>query len=301
MRANAPNYACQDESASDDAEDEEGAQEEREAEEEAADFAALDALTGDDDFRSGGQVKDVRSGGQVPSIASSTDAEAMAHSQTLISTFEAAMVALKNCGATSAVANLANEIRKERRRTRAIGNDGPDVLVALARQRDAEEARDRQHRLRLAEDKKRTFTASKLNEQVKAANELLKNKLEVLHAESVLEARHAIKTYSLEELDQGRSRGGAGPGRKRRLAILDRMAHVGEGLSAAQRNDFGWWKDNWDLKMLEEHGDGWPALFAGWIQRVLDDFQAGIANAFSLFVNAETRRHFDGVPGLRVP
>ena len=53
--------------------------------------------------------------------------------------------------------------------------------------------------------------------------------------------------------------------------------------------------------MLEEHGEDWPAVFAGWVQRVLDDTEAGIVNAFSLFVHAETRRCFDGVPGLRVP
>ena len=53
--------------------------------------------------------------------------------------------------------------------------------------------------------------------------------------------------------------------------------------------------------MLEEHGEDWPSVFAVWVQRVLDDTEAGIVNAFFLFVHAETRRCFDGVPGLRVP
>ena len=61
------------------------------------------------------------------------------------------------------------------------------------------------------------MTAAKINEQVKAANDLLKKrKLEIMHAESVLEAKHAIKTYSLEDLGQGRSRGIGAAARKRR-------------------------------------------------------------------------------------
>ena len=122
-----------------------------------------------------------------------------------------------------------------------------------------------------------------------------------MHAEIVLEEKYAIKTYSLEDLGQGRSRGGGAAARKRRLEVLDRLARLGQGLSPAQRNDFSWWKDEWDTKMLEQHGEDWPAVFAGWVQRVLDDTEAGMVNAFSLFVHAETRRCFDGVPGLRVP
>ena len=182
-------------------------------------------------------------------------------------------------------------------------------MFALAWQRDEEEARVRKRRLLLEEDEKRTLTAAKIKEQVKAANDLLKKrKLEIMHAESVLEAKYAIKTYSLEDLGQGRSRGIGAAARKRRadarkcrLAVLDRLARLGQGLSPAQRNDFSWWKEEWDAKMLEEHGEDWPAVFAGWVQRVLDDNEAGMVNAFSHFVHAETRRCFDGVPGLRVP
>ena len=122
-----------------------------------------------------------------------------------------------------------------------------------------------------------------------------------MHLEGVVEAKHAIKTYSLEDLGQGRSRGGGAIARKRRLEVLDRLARLGRGLSPAQRNDFSWWKDAWDAKMLEHHGEVWPEVFAGWVQRVLDDNEAGVVNAFSLFVHAETRRWFDGEPGLRVP
>ena len=43
------------------------------------------------------------------------------------------MESLKAVGAQRAVVQLEYEIRKERRKIRAIGRDDPDVLLALAR------------------------------------------------------------------------------------------------------------------------------------------------------------------------
>ena len=48
-------------------------------------------------------------------------------------------------------------------------------------------------------------------------------------------------------------------------------------------------------------GDSWSETFMGWMQRLLGENEAGIGNTFSVFVHNETRRCFDGVPGLRVP
>ena len=122
-----------------------------------------------------------------------------------------------------------------------------------------------------------------------------------MKAEAVLEAKHAIKQYSLEELGKGRRRGGGVAAKKRRWEVLDRLARLGQGLSPEQRNDFGWFKEAWDARMLEEHGDSWPETFMGWMQGLLGKNEAGVGNAFSVFVHNETRRCFDGVPGLRVP
>ena len=296
-------YEQEGEEASDDAEDEESADEENEEDEEAADLAALVEISGHD-VRSSehGDVEDFRSGGEAPSIASATEADALTRSQTLISVFEAVMESLKEVGAQGAVAHMANEIQKERRRARAIGKEDPDVLFALARQRDQEEAQERRRRLLLSEDKKRALTAANIYEEAKATNERLKKrKQELAHLEDVLEAKHSIKTCSLEDSGKGRSRGGAAAARKRRLHVLDRLARLGQGLSPAQRNDFSWWKDAWDATMCQQHGGYWPEVFAGWVQRLLEENEAGAGNVFSLFVHAETRRCFDGVPGLRVP
>ena len=42
----------------------------------------------------------------------------------------------------------------------------------------------------------------------------------------------------------------------------------------------------------------WASLFAGWMQKVLDDERS---NAFSLFVHNETCRVFHGTVALQVP
>ena len=212
------------------------------------------------------------------------------------------METLKGVGAQSSVVNLANEIRKERRRMRNISRDDPEVMGALARQRDAEYARAREQRWRLEEEKKRTLTAVQINKQIQEARDVLKKRrLEVLNLETTLETKSAIKTFSLEDLGYGCSRGAGAVHKKRRCEVLDRLARLGQGLSAAQKNDFSWWKAAWDAQMLEHHGAEWPKMFAGWVQKIMNDHEAGVANAFSLFVNTETRRCFDGAPALRIP
>ena len=143
------------------------------------------------------------------------------------------------------------------------------------------------------------LTAARLKEQAL----LKKRKQEIADAEELLETRHAMKTYSLDDLGQGGARGRGGPSqaKKRRIEVLTRLAHIGHGVSPEQKNDFSWWKAAWDEHMLAHHGDAWAGVFAGWVQQILNDCDAGTKNAFSLFVHAEARRCFDGVLASRVP
>ena len=155
----------------------------------------------------------------------------------------------------------------------------------------------------MQEDKKRALTAAKLNEEAKVATALLKKrKREIEDAEDVLHAKHASNKFTAEELGKGATtKRCLDVAKKRRWGVLDRLARLGQGLSPAQRNDFKWFKEAWDARMLQEHGDNWPELFMGWMQRLLGENVDGVANAFSVFVHRETRRCFDGVPALRVP
>ena len=60
----------------------------------------------------------------------------------------------------------------------------------------------------------------------------------------------------------------------------------------AQRNDWKWFKETWDSKMCEEHHLNWGGVFAEWTQQVVDNVTDGMPNAFSVFMEAETRRNF---------
>ena len=107
------------------------------------------------------------------------------------------------------------------------------------------------------------FEKAKENEKAKDK----KRKRGIEDAELVLETKHAIGAVA----------------KKNRLEVLDRLARLGQGLSPAQRNDFKWFKEAWDARMLQGHGDNWPELFMGWTQRLLGENEAGHGNAFSVF------------------
>ena len=98
---------------------------------------------------------------------------------------------------------------------RAFSREDPEVLLALAQRRDHEEAQERQRQQTIAVANARTLTAAKLRQEIKDNQEILKKrKREILDAECLLEMKHAMKTYSLVDLGDGRSCGGKASGQK---------------------------------------------------------------------------------------
>ena len=86
--------------------------------------------------------------GETPAVAgqvavSAVAAEQIAYHAQLISTFETAISSLKDVGAMKAVINLENDIIKERRRIRSLGREDDDVMLALQRQGEEDDARER--------------------------------------------------------------------------------------------------------------------------------------------------------------
>ena len=86
-----------------------------------------------------------------------------------------------------------------------------------------------------------------------------------------------------------------------RYEVLDRMAKLGTGLTPSQKNDWAWFREAWDEKMCDEHAQEWGGTFSQWMQQILDDLSDGVANAFSMFMYDETKRHFSKTPMLVVP
>ena len=60
-----------------------------------------------------------------------------------------------------------------------------------------------------------------------------------------------MKMFPLEVLCANDSKAGGAASRKNRVEVLDRVARHGAGLSAAQQNDFDWWKKAWDNAMVD--------------------------------------------------
>lgn len=229
-------------------------------------------------------------------------AEDQQRSQSLIHALTQSLETLREVGAVACVANLENEIRKERRRVRALASEEPAVAAALAKRRDEEQLSHLQRQREVAIMNRKREAACAVQKELMAASDLLrKRKAEMMAHEKMLESRHAIKTFSVDLLGQGCANAGGIQARRRRHEVLDRMAKLGSGLSAPQRNDWEWFKLAWDEKMKNDHGENWGKVFAGQMQRILDDSGGASSNVFSLFVNSETTRCFEGVLALQVP
>ncbi len=185
---------------------------------------------------------------------------------------------------------------------RARSRTDADVALALARLNDARAAEERKRRRLIDEAASRREALDELNgEAAVAAKKLRASNKAIAEAEKVVEAKHALKSLTVEQLGAGKKNCGGAAGKKKRGEVLDRMARHGTGLSAPQRNDFAWFKDAWDTAMLGDHGADWARTFAELMQRLLNDIQHGSGNAFSMFAHSETHRKFATEVALVVP
>ena len=229
-------------------------------------------------------------------------AETLDNSKALVAAYEQAIDVLKSVGAVGAMQQLHQEKHKELRRQRLAAKESPAVAAALADLKEAKAIEERQQRLAIQDANRQEKELKRLRQESQDAQALLaKKKKEFLTLESALVTRHALKRYSPETLGQGKPRSGGATARKMRFEVLDRLSKLGTGLTGAQRNDWAWFREAWDAKMCAEHGVDWGGIFAGWIQKVLDDLMDGVSNALSVFVHEETSRCFGDMEMLAIP
>ena len=232
----------------------------------------------------------------------SNESDQLHNAKERLTSLRSALDILKPLGAARCVTALENDVRKEQRRLRALSTENPQVALSLARARDEAAQVFLEDKRRLDELKKRTITRKQLQVDINEQKlKLKKMKQDVHDMETLLETRHAIQNFTVETLGQGSANGGGPSGRKRRLAVLDRLRHLGTGLSSAQLGDFNFFKEEWDSKMLQTHTANWGSVFAGWIQGVIEKTMHGTPNAASLFVHAETVRVLHSSRTLSLP
>ena len=71
-------------------------------------------------------------------------------------------------------------------------------------------------------------------------------------------------------------------------------------MSAQQKNDWQWFKREWDAKMAETHNKAWGAEFAEIANGLLEKLKAGNESAVSDFMYNETIRVLSEVPTLQL-
>ena len=216
-----------------------------------------------------------------------------------INAIEAHLEGLRSIGLTKGVQVLEDQLAKYRRRLRNIMADKPAVLDTFYQQRKAEAERRLECERICDERKERQREAQKaIADRDAAVADLKIKRQKIQELESLGACKHAVKTFTPEDLGKGSDNAGGPKARKNRFEVLDRLARIKAGLSAGQKNDWPWFKDAWDKDMVKQHGADWAKVFSQWIQGVLDDERS---NAFSIFVYSETCRVFKGTAALQVP
>lgn len=195
---------------------------------------------------------------------------------------------------------LSRAIHDEERKARGRLQTDPVVAQALEQKRTAEDAEISKQRKALKQQMQAAADAKQTQREAKQAQTQLQQvRAQLREAQNLKATKDALKSYTPEMLGHGRRGGGVVAHRSRRQEVLDRLASQGS-LTAAQRNDWQWFKDEWDSKMAEIHGELWGQKFAEIAQGLLAQMENGSQSAVSLFMYAETRRVLCNVPVLRL-
>ena len=196
-------------------------------------------------------------------VQSASQADAAHQSQITIAALEANLNSLRAVGSLRAAQCIEFELQKEMRKRRQLVKESPAVAEtfldlrwaaeqeALAKRRCLEQAKDR---------KKEADKAIAVRDA--AVAELRRTKRSLQELENTRECRHALKNFSLEALGAGSANAGGARAKKNRFEVLDRLSRQKAGLSAGQKNDWAWFKEEWDKAMVSEHKSNWARVFA---------------------------------------
>ena len=257
-----------------------------------------DDLLADEEEATGSLVQAEDAQNQEPLSAEAADASA-AHGARM-DALRQALDVVASLNDPSLTMTLQRAMHTAERSERLRLSSAPAVAGAMMRQRDLQEQRLREERRELKErmDEERAAKALKTEMKENEAK-LAKAKKQLKDAQSVAESFEAIKSFSPEMLGDGKKGGGTAQHRKARMEVLDRLGTHGT-VSAQQRNDWQWFKEEWDKEMSAQKGETWGATFAEAVQSVMLDLRSGKSSAVSEFMYTETKRVLSHVPVLRV-
>jgi hypothetical protein len=209
---------------------------------------------------------------------------------------------MESIGDHSTSMALSRTMHDEARRARGSQQRDPTIAQALQAQLQSERDADAQSRAAAADAAKLAAeTALQKRKSASAEKALQAVRKKLSDAISMQQCADAIKNFSPEVLGNGKSRGGPLECRKSRLEVMERLASRGAEMSAQEKNDWQWFKTEWDTKMASEYDRDWGMQFAQWMQELADKLADGSVAAIVEFMYNETKRVLATVLVLRVP
>ncbi len=269
-----------------------------------------DADGGDDedgppDLRDGGDDADgppalpLRDGGDA--ALGVAQADALSEQSSRITALQQAIDGLEANGLSSAAGALQRALHEEHRASVGTHATDPGVANALRQNLAREEQDVATQRKRMRQE----MAAAKAAKRAKAEAKEMQSRVVVARrklrdAEEMQEMRDAVKTFTPAMLGAGLPHAGGVAHRKRRRDVLSRLAAKGDPFSGQGRNDWAWFLEAWDAKMVEEHGREWGQKFAEQMQHLSESLAAGSTSAVADFMVSETARVLHDVSRLQV-
>ena len=230
-------------------------------------------------------------------------AKAAAELHDRLAKYEQARKLLESLGDLSGSMALARTMHAEKRK--ATGRHQPDLAIAqaLTQQLADEFEEDARKRIEYAKAREAQAEATKAKkEAMDAKRQTAATRARLKEAHTFLECAAACKKYSPRMLGEGFKDGGPKQCRELRFEVLDRLlAQSRDALTPQQKNDWQWFKREWDAKMGAEYNKTWGSRFAGIVQHLLSELADGKTSAVADFMHNETVRVLSSVPVLKLP
>lgn len=222
-----------------------------------------------------------------------------AHART-VDSLKAALHIVDELNHPSLSVTLMRAIHDEVRRARAVQKGSPAVARALLSKNAEEQRLALVSRQQAQEDWHRNAQNKKMKRDLhELENKAKKARLALRELQGLQECNDALKTWSPEMLGFGHLRGGGANFVKRRMEVMDRIAAQADSMSAQQKNDWEWFKEQWDSKNIEQHGKDWGKVFAETMNGLMHELKAGRTSAVADFMYKESKRLLNDIPVLR--